>query len=968
MKMKGIALSEWYRRFVFISFLVIFFISRGFSQVVAFPGAEGFGKNATGGRGGYVIEVTNLNDDGPGSLREAVDAYGARTIVFKVSGTIFLESTLRIDNDSITIAGQTAPGYGITLANYNLNVDADNIIIRYIRSRLGDNIDQEADALTCTGARDVIIDHCSFSWSIDEVASCYRNENFTMQWCIISESLYNSIHSKGNHGYGGIWGGADASFHHNLLAHHSSRNPRFNGARYESEWDELVDHRNNVIYNWGFNSAYGGEPSEIDGSMSRVNMVSNYYKSGPATSSTTLEYRIVEPYSDLMYGFGEWYIDSNYVYGYPDAASDNWTYGVQGVSQATKDEIRSLTPFDYDITTIQTAEEAYNEVILNAGAYLPRRDTVDRRIISETINGTATYGASWGAGTGIIDSQDDVGGWPALFSAPALPDADHDGMPDEWEILMGLDFENDSDRNGDINFNGYTNLEDYLNSITEFPDFVLPPSELTAELEDINNISLSWTKNGNNYDGFIIERKTGGEYLVIDSIDFNLVNYSDTGLLYETNYFYRLRAYSGTDTSVTSNVAGISTLPENGLPHASSNPAPASGEMIYIDSVALSWEAGLGAASHDIYLGTDDPPGFLVNQTGNTYIVKGLASGETYFWRVDEVNPYGTTEGEVWSFSIGTIFTDTLVGRWEFESLDTAYDSSGYENHGYFNNFTSESLVPRGSSQNALCFNGDDQYVLIPDNNTLDFNINGFTISFWMKQDTLELDNSKDYRYIVKGSTIENGGLDRSGKRYEVYYDAGTDEFCFAIDDNDTQSQVVADGRKYVTGEWTHVAAVRNTDLNRLYLYANSALAKVANDGTGDISQEEDLYFGVNPDYPVYLIGCLDDIRLYSYALTKSEITGIYNQGITTRVQHDPYESGFDIYPNPAYNNITINMNDVYHGPVILEIINAYGQTCLKQDIVISGKGAVSINVEHLNPGFYIVKIKKGTAPLLISQ
>ncbi len=968
MKINGIAAIGWYRRFVFIGFFIISIMPRALCQVVAFPGAEGYGKNATGGRGGYVIEVTNLNDDGQGSLRDAIDAEGARTVVFRVSGTIFLESTLRIDNDSITIAGQTAPGYGITLANYNLNIDADNVIIRYIRSRLGDNVNQEADAMTCIGPRNVIIDHCSFSWGIDETASCYGNENFTMQWCIISESFYYSVHSKGPHGYGGIWGGANASFHHNLLAHHSSRNPRFNGARYEAGWDELTDYRNNVIYNWGFNSAYGGEPSEVDGSMSRVNMASNYYKSGPATNSGALKYRIVEPYSDLMYGYGEWYIDSNYVHGYPDATSDNWTYGVQGVSTSTKDEIRSLTPFDYDITTIHTAEEAYDEVVLNAGACLPRRDTIDKRIIYETITGTATYGGSWGAGTGIIDSQNDVGGWPVLFSAPAPVDTDHDGMPDDWEIMIGLDYEDDSDRNGDINSNGYTNLEDYLNSITEFPDFILPPTELTAQLIDKNSINLSWTKNGNNYDGFIIERKTSGEFSIIDSVDFALTNYADTGLLYETTYYYRVRTYSGTDTSVLSNTANTTTLYESGLPHPSSNPAPADEEMVYIDTVLLSWKTGLGATSHDIYLGLTNPPDFVGNQTDSTYTAEGLESGETYYWRVDEVNLYGTTQGEVWTFSIGTIFTDALVGRWEFESLDIAYDSSGYENHGYFNNFTTESLVPRGY-QNALRFNGDEQYVIVPDDKSFDFNINSFSVLFWMKQDTMELDNSKEYRYIVKGSNIENEGLGRSGKRYEVYYKAGSDEFCFTVDDNVTRSQLAADGRKFVTGEWTHVAAVRNTTLKRLYLYSNTSLAKVLSDGTGDISQGEDMYFGTNPDYPEYLIGNLDDIRLYSYALNKNEIIDIYNQSIATRLKHEttPDKFEFNIFPNPANSSVTITLNKACQGLYAVEIINVYGQNCMSRRLM-PGQSSVTINIEPLNPGFYIVKINRGTVPLIIGK
>ncbi len=415
-------------------------------QPLAFPGAEGFGRFATGGRGGKVLEVTTLADAGPGSLRYAVMQTGPRTVVFRIGGTITLQSPLVITGDSLTLAGQTAPGDGICIRGYPVIVDADNVIIRYLRFRMGDLFQVEGDALSVMFHSDIIIDHCSFSWGTDEVLTVRDNENTTVQWCIIAESLNRSYHRKGAHGYGGIWGGKGASFHHNLLAHHASRNPRFSGSRYHGEPErELVDFRNNVVYNWGQQSAYGGEGGSY-------NLIGNYYKFGPATKYRD---RIVEPWNDE----GRWYVADNYVFGFPAVTEDNWAGGVQGHFWR---HVRAAQPFAVAPVTTHAAQEAYALVLAYAGAILPRRDRVDERIVEEVRAGTAHFGPGK---RGIIDSQEQVGGWPELRSRLAPHDSDHDGMPDEWELKHGLDPHDPTDANADADACGYTNLEHYLNEL-----------------------------------------------------------------------------------------------------------------------------------------------------------------------------------------------------------------------------------------------------------------------------------------------------------------------------------------------------------------------------------------------------------------------------------------------------------------------------------------------------------------------
>lgn len=440
------------------------------AQVTAFPGAEGYGAYATGGRGGRVMIVANLDDEGPGSFREAAEAKGKRIIVFAVSGTIHLTKKLSIRGD-VTIAGQTAPGDGICLADESVGLGGDNIIVRYLRFRMGDR-NQKGGMVDGNGADDafggtrrklIMIDHCSLSWSTDEVLSVYGGDSTTMQWNLIAEPLNYSYHFESGdkdyerHGYGGIWGGRHLSAHHNLFAHCNSRNPRFNGIR-TGEETEFVDYRNNVIFDWGGNSAYGGEGGTY-------NLVNNYYRYGPSTSKKTRS-RVVNPTRTEKIGFGKFYVQGNFVFEDPKVSDDNWL-GVDMGNGGTEEDKRNAlvrAPFPAAPVATQKARQAYKLVLQQVGASY-RRDTLDQRIIREVTAGKGRLIDVQGGFPHGTAYEATVQAWPALRQLAAPVDTDKDGMPDEWERKKGLDPNNPADASTNTLDPGYTNIEMYINSI-----------------------------------------------------------------------------------------------------------------------------------------------------------------------------------------------------------------------------------------------------------------------------------------------------------------------------------------------------------------------------------------------------------------------------------------------------------------------------------------------------------------------
>ena len=444
------------------------------ANIPAFPGAEGGGKFSFGGRGGKVFVVTNLEDAGTGSFREAVEAAGPRIVIFNVAGIIHLKQPLHILAPYITIDGHTAPGDGVCIAGFSTLVDTHDVVIRYMRFRRGaTNLFDRDDCLGGQPIGNIIVDHCSCSWGLDENLSMYRHVykpkdskeflkyptlNITLQWNISSEAL-----NTYGHAFGGTWGGNNTSFHHNLFVCNTGRNPSI-GMSYDFNF---VD---NVIFNWRHRTLDGGDQG------SRVNVINNYYKPGPVTLPA-VSHRIGLPQTstfkpDMTVRYGKWFADGNIVEGNDAVTKDNWNGGIQfkgggteenptyEAGDATKNliaKVRAKNPFPVAVIEIQSAKKARELVLANAGAALPKRDSVDERATREAKTGKVDYEA----GKGIITDISQVGGYPDYKGEP-IADVGADGIPLSWKKKFNMDTNDAALAQKDLSGDGYTVIEKYL--------------------------------------------------------------------------------------------------------------------------------------------------------------------------------------------------------------------------------------------------------------------------------------------------------------------------------------------------------------------------------------------------------------------------------------------------------------------------------------------------------------------------
>ncbi len=893
----------------FALILFIFTFQQTNAQTLAFPGAQGFGRFAKGARGAATQEVyvvTNLNDAGAGSFRDAVSKPG-RIVVFAVGGIVYLSTDIVVA-PNVTIAGQTAPGEGIVFFGKRVTFSsASNTIARYLRIRLGATGNSGKDASGLSNGANMIFDHMSFTWGMDEVFSINWDgkgtapDSITVQNSIIGQGLHRENHSAG--GLIQTPDGGKVSLIRNLYISNKTRNPKVKGV------NEFV---NNVVYNWGngnrlgdnLNYGWSGEGYIMGGSsgVSEVNIINNYFMSGPLTPPDEATPFSRGTGSFYLYGAGN-YFDNNKdgmlngelvpynTSGYPGIAADGF----------------KTQPFLYPAASPSlTAEQAYQWIIDSVGASYPRRDQVDGLLVDEVRSkGTQGY---------YVYRESDLpftnGGVGEVFSAPTPMDSDNDGMPDAWEDAYGL---NKNDKQDAVAYSStypeYLNIEVYVNSLisTPPPVFVKPPSAVTLSASTVelpspsSTIVINWKDNSDNESYFILERSEDGVgYTDIAHPEVNATTYTDNNRLPNTTYYYRLKAVAGSDASAYSAAVSVKTPPLPTAPTATTTPSPANGYQ-YAEpmngKLVLKWTGSSNTTTYALYFGSDPASLSKLAEVAYvadpTYEVSGLADFTTYYWRVDAINDKGTTEGPVWSFRTTKVIPPALVGSWSFDETDgrQVTDSSEFQNHGILGlDDDDQSIRVTGKVNNALDFATADpsMYVVsIPHEDQLHLDKGSFSISFWMKANAslLPPDNNTSAYLLCKGSITRNAATGATGKRFDIEFK--NKQFRFAIDDdNDAngggKDELQADGTPFFTGEWVHAVAIRDTAAKKLRLYLNGALVKEtsitkAKSGIGEasalvIGNIGELEFLSTTNKPAPYKGMLDELKIYNYVLTPTQI------------------------------------------------------------------------------------------------
>lgn len=984
MKNKKLPVKESLKLFVFCGLMST---AVGLNaQTLAFPEATGFGRYTTGARGSanpQVYLVTNLNDSGPGSFRDAVSQEG-RFVIFKVGGIINTLSQIAIAKNT-TIAGQTATGEGIVLLGAKVTfTGASNTIARYIRIRYG-NTTQGQDTSGLSNGANIILDHMSFTWGTDEVFSINWDnkgespDNITIQNSIIGQGLH-----RHNHSAGGLMQPSEGkiSLIGNLYICNKTRNNKVKGI------NEFV---NNVVYNWGnYGNTYGhtesGDAYIMGGDSagsSDVNIINNYFIGGPNTQST-----LTTPFNRgnnnfSLYGAGN-YFDNN-----KDGILNGTLVPADLTGYPTGD-INSIksTPYDYPMkNTPLSAQEAFDKAVLSVGASYPRRDQVENLMVSDLASKgtTATY----------VYVQSDLtsqfgftnGGAGHVYGAPAALDTDNDGMPDAWEDANGLN-KNVNDALAVSTTNApYLNIEVYINSLPTQtpPPFIIPPTNVnftnvvSTEVPPSSSFTVNWSDNADNETNYILERSTNSTtFTELATLAANVTSYNETGLTPNTQYYYRVKAINATESSVYTTVGSVTTPPIPSAPTKATTPTPSTGNNnveLTSGNLLLKWTGSSNTTSYAVYFGTSASNLTKVSDVAYSakpsYQMTGLSPATDYFWRIDASNDKGVATGDVWSFKA---LTASLVGHWPFQEApsegEKIADLTDYENDGILDlTYDNSSVRVPGKENNAinLATVPSSMYITsIPDQDHIRFDRNSFTVSFWMKAPASMIPSSSSTSLYVlcKGSITKNNTTGATGKRFNVELKGG--QLRFAIDDDVTKKEITSSLAKYFTDQWVNVVIMRDIVAHKMRIYTNGVLISEGDEtavtGIGEasdlvIGNIGELEFKATTNTPAPYKGAFDELKMFNYALSASEVNALYSQATLDVDKFGSKNKGI-FYPNPVKDQIFIQLPNYEKSTLTATLTDMSGKVILKETITSTSKGLFNLNISNKKvAGTYILNV-----------
>lgn len=918
-------------------------------ELIAFPGAEGYGRFARGARAGEnptVYHVTNLNDSGKGSLRDAVSQPN-RIVVFDVAGVIRIKSPL-VFSKNLTIAGQTAPGSGIVIYGERTSFSgASDIIVRYLRIRMGMSGRGQNDAAGIANGSNMIFDHCSISWGKDETFSINSDGknggvgNITIQKTIMSQGLLP--HSAGGlcqptNTVGGV------TLYRNLYADNNTRNHKVKG---------LNQYINNVVYNWGSGGGYnlGGD------SEGRIwaDVQSNYFIQGPNSGGngvgsgnqlTTVYQRGNKTDMSRDGVLNGRDMDEN------DFARATRVDSFEDLLQS--EEYPSEHPHAPIASMSMTAEEAYQWVVDSVGACLPDRDEVDEYVIDEL--------RSLGNKGVIISSESVLGlvnGVGNIYNAPKPLDTDNDGMPDEWEKANGLD-PNDATDAVKVAANGYLNIENYINSIPASPvPFLKYPVEILAKSLGTDSITVAFECHEKATGAKIrVEvMPEGGEYTTVETIGIDVTSYTVKGLSEKTNYTLRFTTFTDDMASLPAEFS-FRTKGAPGEPDLSTDPIPANGETIAeYTTVTLKFSNEVtGRPYYYVYVGTSPDRLDSVATVRSRSYTMDVEPNTTYYWRIDVENTYGRTQGEVWNFTTGQEPVRTKVAYFAFDetSGSTAVNVPTSEEIMANDATPYGSYVPvwgEGKINGAILFDAANTTdgMIIPSYEEIVFESAPFSYELWFKSTA---GNSSQSRYLLHKGSHKSDGDGNTGKWFGLEYKKGT--LYFGVDDDVTKSLAEVSATSYFDGNWHHVVAVRDVENAKLLLYIDGELKASANDATGAIDGSEALVIGnVNVNFDSPFIGSIDEFTLYNDALTELEIKSKYEHGVTAIEEIAAQErEDVVVYPNPFKDRFTVTLPQST-GTVKVEIYSLSGALVYSNDLTVSG-GMVEVKgLDDLPAGVY---------------